>query len=213
MIQLKLKYGENLFIYCNMNNIDVYLNSLSLLNILSFFDLHKNTIVPPKQELVIVIVIIHRKSANSEKVPRIFTIMTYLYTVHPSITISNLHVYVPEDATNIDSSLLILSIPEILFRDNSMKTELTEEEKDLIVLNNYASSRLSLIDNPMLEETTKEDIQGIDRVLVSCQIIDFHVILCDMNDLYDDSHYVMNHKLKIVQNLNCNVDIVLYDDE
>lgn len=212
MIQLKLKYGENLFIYCNMNNIDIYLNSLSLLNILSFFDLHKNTIVPPKQELIMMIGIIHRKPTTSAEDPRLFTIMTYLYTVHPSITISNLHVYVPEDTTNVDSSLLIITIPEILFRDNSVKTELTEEEKDLIVLNNYASSRLSLANNPILEEKATEDVQGIDRVLVSCQIIDFHVILCDLNDLYDDSHYVMNHKLKIIQNLNCNVSVLEYND-
>lgn len=50
VFQLKLKYGDNLFIYCNMNNIDFYFNTLSIMNILSFFDLQKNTIVEPKSE-------------------------------------------------------------------------------------------------------------------------------------------------------------------
>lgn len=146
----------------------------------------------------------HYRKSNKMEVPRLFTIMTYLYTVHPSISISNLHIFLPEDATNADSSLLIVSIPEIAFRDNSVKTELTEEEKDMLVLNNFASNRLSLVNNPKMEEQNYE-IQEIDRVLVSCQISDFNVVLCDINDIYDDSHYVMNHKLKVVQNMNFNV--------
>ena len=135
------------------------------------------------------------------EVPKLFTIMTYLYTVHPSISVSNFHIYIPEDATNPDSSIIIISLPEIIFRDNSVKTELTEKEKDLLVLNNYSSNRLSLVNNPKIEE----DVQSIDRVLVSCEINNFNVICCDINDIYDDNHYVMNHKLKIVQNMNMNV--------
>ena len=50
VIQLKLKYGDNLYIYCNMNNIDFYFNSLSIMNIMSFFDLQKDTIIAPKSE-------------------------------------------------------------------------------------------------------------------------------------------------------------------
>lgn len=132
--------------------------------------------------------------------------MTYLYTVHPSISISNLHLYLPEDASNADSSLFILSIPEITFKDNTVKTELTEEEKDMIVLNNYRSNRLSMVQNtPMEVKETIDETPTNDRVLVSCDVMDINVILCDINDLYTDNHYVLNHKLKVLQNMNIQV--------
>ena len=132
--------------------------------------------------------------------------MTYLYTVHPSISISNLHLYLPEDASNVDSSLFILSIPEITFKDNTVKTELTEEEKDMIVLNNFRSSRLSVVQNTQMEmKGTVDETPTNDRVLVSCDVMDINVVLCDINDLYTDNHYVLNHKLKVLQNMNIQV--------
>ena len=208
VIQLKLKYSDNLYIYCNMNNIDFYFNAQSLMMILSFFDLQKPSIKPKIEYSLFNIpsLIYRNKSTNTMEVPKLFTIMTYLYTVHPSISVSNFHIYIPEDATNPDSSIIIISLPEIIFRDNSVKTELTEKEKDLLVLNNYSSNRLSLVNNPKIEE----DVQSIDRVLVSCEINNFNVICCDINDLYDDNHYVTNHKLKVVQNMNMNVFLFLY---
>ncbi|KAK8825662.1 hypothetical protein WA577_000833, partial [Blastocystis sp. JDR] len=85
MIQIKLKYGQNLMIYGNINNLDVFVNLASILRIVSFFEMPSDTIRPPKQK------------SSQKEVPQLFIIMTYLYTVHPTLTISNVHVYVPAD--------------------------------------------------------------------------------------------------------------------
>lgn len=57
-----------------------------------------------------------KRLPNSKEVPQIFIVMTYLYTVHPSLTISNVHIYLPADANDLDASMLILTIPEIELR-------------------------------------------------------------------------------------------------
>ena len=50
MIQIKLKYGQNLMIYGNINNLDVFVNLASILRIVSFFEMPSDTIRPPKQK-------------------------------------------------------------------------------------------------------------------------------------------------------------------
>lgn len=106
VIQIKLKYGQNLFFYGNLNYLDLYLSVPSILKIASFFDLHQEKIVPPKAP----------SKRLVRDVPRLFTIMTYLYTVHPSLTVTNFHVYLPADASDLDTPLTVLSIPRIELR-------------------------------------------------------------------------------------------------
>lgn len=106
MIQVKLKYGENLFFYGNLNYLDVYLNVPSILKIASFFDLHKEKVAAPKEPA----------NRSIRDVPKLFTIMTYLYTVHPSLTVTNFHVYLPANASDLDTPLTILSVPRIELR-------------------------------------------------------------------------------------------------
>lgn len=42
--------------------------------------------------------------------------MTYLYTVHPTLTISNVHVYVPADVNDLDTTMCVIAIPEVVFK-------------------------------------------------------------------------------------------------
>ena len=46
MIQLKLKYGQNLMIFGNVNNLDVFVNLSSILRIVTFFEPPQD--FPPK---------------------------------------------------------------------------------------------------------------------------------------------------------------------
>ena len=50
MIQIKLKYGQNLMIYGNINNLDVFVNLSSILRIVTFFEVPSDMILPPKQK-------------------------------------------------------------------------------------------------------------------------------------------------------------------
>lgn len=58
--------------------------------------------------------ITHRSS--QKEVPQLFIIMTYLYTVHPTLTISNVHVYVPADVNDLDTTMCVIAIPEVVFK-------------------------------------------------------------------------------------------------
>ena len=58
--------------------------------------------------------ITHRSS--QKEVPQLFIIMTYLYTVHPTLTISNVHVYVPADVNDLDTTMRVIAIPEMVFK-------------------------------------------------------------------------------------------------
>lgn len=48
--------------------------------------------------------------------PQLFIIMTYLYTVHPTLTISNVHMYVPADVNDLDTTMCVIAIPEVVFK-------------------------------------------------------------------------------------------------
>lgn len=106
MIQLRLRYGNALYVYGNINNVDVFWNMPSILKIASFFDNpNKPLPQPPK----------HTTTVPTD-VPQIFTVLTYLYTVHPSLTVDNLHLYVLSDASDADASMMVVSVPEIHLR-------------------------------------------------------------------------------------------------
>lgn len=202
VIQLKLKYGKNLFFYGNLNYLDCYLNVPSILKIASFFDLHKEKVTAPKTPT----------NRSIRDVPKLFTIMTYLYTVHPSLTVTNFHVYLPADASDLDTPLTILSIPRIELRgwilwldshliDNSVKSELTEEMKDLMVLHNYASrTTLLTVHTPKAEESVESE-----RVLLSCSIQDVSLTICDASDVYTRADYINTYKYKAIHDFTMTV--------
>ena len=75
---------------------------------------------------------------------------------------------------------------------------MTEEEKDLIVLNNYTGNRVTVSPKNDMTET-------LDRVTVTCSFSHIHLIACDMSDLYDDAHYVLSHQLKVIQDFDIKV--------
>ena len=55
-------------------------------------------------------------SSSSRQTPQLFSILSYLYTVHPSLTIDNTHLYFPSDASDLDAAMMIVSIPMIQLR-------------------------------------------------------------------------------------------------
>ena len=91
--------------------------------------------------------------------------------------------------------------------DNSVRSELTEEEKDLIVLNNFSSNHLKP-DPSLLIDSEEEVIETIDRVTLTGEISRLHVVVCDMSDLYEDMHYVNTHKLKVLQDIDIKVYMI-----
>lgn len=80
-----------------------------------------------------------------------------------------------------------------------MKRELSEKEKDLLVLNNYSTSRFSLL-HGLEEDAMQEDLR--DHILVSCDVSSLQIVVCDLMDLYTDSRYVNAHKLKVLHDTN-----------
>ena len=120
MIQIRLKYGNALYIYGNVNNMDIFCNIPAILKITSFFDIPS----PDSKSLIS-----HQKpphsaksssssssSSSSRQTPKLFSILSYLYTVHPSLTIDNTHLYFPSDASDLDAAMMIVSIPMIQLR-------------------------------------------------------------------------------------------------
>ena len=87
-----------------------------------------------------------------------------------------------------------------------MRSELTEEEKDLIVLNNF-SSNPPTSNTQLLIDSDTEVIETIDRVTLTGEISRLHVVVCDMSDLYEDMHYVNTHKLKVLQDVDIKVSM------
>lgn len=114
MIQLKLKYGQNLMIFGNVNNLDVFVNLSSILRIVTFFEPPQDIVLPPKEQSSSPSSL--SRSHSGKSVPQLFIIMTYLYTVHPSLTISNLYFYIPADVSDLDTTMCVVSIPEIRFQ-------------------------------------------------------------------------------------------------
>ena len=114
MIQLKLKYGQNLMIFGNVNNLDVFVNLSSILRIVTFFEPPQDIVFPPKEQSSSPSSL--SRSHSGKSVPQLFIIMTYLYTVHPSLTISNLHFYIPADVSDLATTMCVVSIPEIRFQ-------------------------------------------------------------------------------------------------
>ena len=116
MIQIRLKYGNSLFIYGNVNNMDIIWNIPSILKIASFFDIPESSVsFTPKSRYLLIVPFIHSHTSSTE-VPQIFTILTYLYTIHPSLSLMNIHLYLPSDVTDLDSSMIVLNIPEVHLR-------------------------------------------------------------------------------------------------
>lgn len=95
-----------------------------------------------------------------------------------------------------------------------MKGELSEEEKDLIVLNNFSTTRLSILhglpEAPILTKDSDEPI------LVSCSVSKLHIIVCDLMDLYTEPRYVNAHKLKVLHDTDLTLILsfpLLHDNE
>ena len=116
MIQIRLKYGSALYIYGNVNNMDIFCNIPAILKIASFFDTpspdskssSSQSKLPPSTK--------SSSSSSSRQTPQLFSILSYLYTVHPSLTIDNTHLYFPSDASDLDAAMMIVSIPMIQLR-------------------------------------------------------------------------------------------------
>lgn len=95
-----------------------------------------------------------------------------------------------------------------------MKGELSEAEKDLIVLNNFSTTRLSVLHG--LPEAPIPTKDSSEPILVSCNISKLHVIVCDLMDLYTDSRYVNAHKLKVLHDTDLTLILsfpLLHDNE
>ena len=118
MIQIRLKYGNALYIYGNVNNMDIFCNIPAILKIASFFDTpspdsnsSSSLAKPPPSTKSS-----SSSSSSSRQTPQLFSILSYLYTVHPSLTIDNTHLYFPSDASDLDAAMMIVSIPMIQLR-------------------------------------------------------------------------------------------------
>lgn len=72
----------------------------------------------------------------------------------------------------------------------------------MIVLNNYTSGHLSMFGGLDDQPEEARETAPIDRVTVSCQMSKLSVIVCDLSDLYDDPHYVVAHRLKVITDLD-----------
>lgn len=95
-----------------------------------------------------------------------------------------------------------------------MKGELSEAEKDLIVLNNFSTTRLSVLHG--LPEAPIPTKDSSEPILVSCNISKLHIIVCDLMDLYTDSRYVNAHKLKVLHDTDLTLILsfpLLHDNE
>ena len=126
MIQIRLKYGNSLFIYGNVNNMDIIWNIPSIIKIASFFDIPESSVsITPKSKYSFIIPFVHSHTSTTE-VPQIFTILTYLYTIHPSLSLMNIHFYLPSEVSDLDSSMIVLNIPEIHLRGKNQDLSLKE---------------------------------------------------------------------------------------
>ena len=52
------------------------------------------------------------------------------------------------------------------------------------------------------EPDSPRETAPIDRVTLSCQVSKLSVVVCDLSDLYDDPHYVVAHRLKVITDLD-----------
>ena len=87
-----------------------------------------------------------------------------------------------------------------------MKSELTEEMKDLMVLHNYASrTTLLTVNTPKAEESVESE-----RVLLSCSIQDVSLTICDASDVYTRADYINTYKYKAIHDFTMTVRSILF---
>ena len=77
----------------------------------------------------------------------------------------------------------------------------------MIVFNSFNAARFTTPEGDDTVEESKGALQeDAERdVIVSCKVTKLHLLVCDMNDLYDKSHYVSDHKLKVRHDFDLNV--------
>ena len=57
----------------------------------------------------------------------------------------------------------------------------------------------------MSVSSLNELTESLDRVTLTCSLSRLHLIVCDMSDLYDDSHYILSHQLKVIHDFDIKV--------
>ena len=85
-----------------------------------------------------------------------------------------------------------------------MKNELTEEMKDMMVLNNYASRTVL----PTIHTPSTDGSSESERVLLSCAIRNVSLTVCDASDMYTREEYISAYKYKVIHDFTATVDSI-----